>query len=115
MSKDVSTYVFLCHSLNVNCIYMFGPIFALQFFNNLKTFVLVRADFAKLLDSIPGSRTDPEHLAVPGPVLELIQIFWRFRVRFLLVFAHGSGPRVPGLTRAQHWYQPTCLPKLYLS
>ena len=29
-----------------------------------------------------GSRTDSSFLAVPGPVLELNQVIWRFRVRF---------------------------------
>ena len=40
-------------------------------------------------------RTVLDLWAVPGPVLELTFIFWRFRVRFCNIFAYRSGSRVP--------------------
>ena len=43
------------------------------------------------------------HLGGSGSVLVLTCIFWRFRVPFFNIFAHESGYRVPGNTRAQHW------------
>ena len=50
--------------------------------------------------------TDLKLLLVPGPVLELIKIFWGFRVQFWPIFAHGSSSWVPGPTHPHHWSVP---------
>ena len=63
----------------------------LQFYLKLgKYFYYMGADSAKLQDTLPVSGTESDPLAVPGSVLELTQLVWRFQVKFLQIFTESA-------------------------